>query len=499
MIARVHFPHSRPRCRAAASVRLIAAMVTALVLWPAAAHAHLKLQSAQPAANDTVAAVPTELRLTFTQPVTLAFSQLTLIGPKGSEVALGDLATARGAPEVLLAPISGPLSAGVYTVRWQTAAGDAHPIRGEFAFTVTPGAAGLPAQAVRAPTVVPFDGTPAGPAAAIERAPPAEFGAESPLYAAVRWLTFLGLLGVIGAVAFRAAVLALAGRGADAETTALLQRMARRAATGGLWAALLLVVALALRLYAQWVALNGTGAAFDAAGLGVLLGGTVWGWGWWLQAVGTVLALAGLWFASRGAAGATAWSTAAVGAVLLAFTPALSGHAAAAGSFAVMLDGLHVLGAGGWLGSLLFVVAAGMPLALRQRSGERGILVARLINAFSPTALVFAALVVGTGSFSAWLHMGGVSPLWQTGYGRTLLLKLGVLSVVFATGAYNWLRVKPALGTEQAALHLRRSAALELTAGVIVLAVTAVLVATPPPAEMQMAGTVPEQVVRPPQ
>lgn len=475
--------------------RVMGLALVALVLWPAAARAHLKLQSAQPAAGDTLTTVPTELRLTFSQPVELAFSRLTLIGPDGGEVALGELRTEPGTPTVLTAAIGSVLSAGTYTVRWQTATGDAHPIRGEYAFTVAPGAAGLAVEPAGSPIVAPAADAVTQVGRVSDGAPPAGFGAESPLYAAVRWLTFVGLLGVIGAVAFRAAVLARAGRGADAETAGVLHRMARNAAPGGLIAALLLLFALGLRLFAQWVALNGADAAFNAAGLGVLLGNTVWGWGWLLQAAGIALVTVGFLLVYRGAAGAAAWGTALLGAVLLAFTPALSGHAAAAGVLAIVLDGLHVLGAGGWLGSLLFVVAVGLPDALRQTGGERGVLVARLINAFSPIALAFAAVVVGTGVVSAWLHMGGVSPLWQSGYGRTLLVKLGVLSVVFATGAYNWLRVKPALGTEQAALHLRRSATLELAAGVVVLAVTAVLVATPPPAEMQMAGNATESAV----
>lgn len=82
-----------------------------------------------------------------------------------------------------------------------------------------------------------------------------------------------------------------------------------------------------------------------------------------------------------------------------------------------------------------------------------------------------------------WLRTQALSALWESGYGRTLLLKLALLSVVFATGAYSWLRVRPALGSTAAAGRLRRSATLELAAGVLVLAVTAVLVATPPPME----------------
>lgn len=57
-----------------------------------------------------------------------------------------------------------------------------------------------------------------------------------------------------------------------------------------------------------------------------------------------------------------------------------------------------------------------------------------------------------------------------------------MLSGVFGTGAYSWLRVKPALGGERAAGRVRRSATVEVAVGVLVLLVTAVLVATAPPA-----------------
>ena len=244
---------------------------------------------------------------------------------------------------------------------------------------------------------------------------------------------------------------------------------------------MLLLAALLLRLYAQSVALNGAGGALDVGRLSAMLTRTVWGWGWLLQAAGTAIVLGGFWSARGG--GMVGWGIALLGAVALAFSPALSGHAAAAepATLAVLSDGLHVLGAGGWLGSLLFVVIVGLPAALRLDPQRRGPTVAALINAFSPTALLFAGVVTVTGVFAAWLHLGGFAELWGSGYGRTLLLKVGLLSVVFGTGAYNWRRVRPALGTARAASHLRRSATLELTAGALVLIVTAFLVATPPP------------------
>lgn len=94
----------------------------------------------------------------------------------------------------------------------------------------------------------------------------------------------------------------------------------------------------------------------------------------------------------------------------------------------------------GWIGGLLVLLAAGVPAAMRLEREERGLAVAVLMNGFSPTALAFAGTLMLTGLFAAWLHMGSIAALWESGYGRTLLLKLVVLSGVFATGAYNGLK-----------------------------------------------------------
>ncbi|MDB4883733.1 MAG: copper resistance domain protein, partial [Gemmatimonadetes bacterium] len=124
-------------------------------------------------------------------------------------------------------------------------------------------------------------------------------------------------------------------------------------------------------------------------------------------------------------------------------------------------------------------VTSGIVEALRLEEPARGPAVADLLNAFSPTALVFAAITVLTGVISAWLHLGTIPKLWQSEYGQRLLLKLAVLAILAGTGAYNWLRVRPSLGSEVGAARMRRTASIELAVGVLVLMVTAILVATP--------------------
>ncbi len=461
---------------------LLFALLLQLTL-PLSVHAHQQLLRSAPAKGDQLSAVPRTLRLVFNERVELDVSRLALAGPNGA-IALSRLRLHADSSTVLLADIAGPLESGTYTVMWQVVGSDGHPVRGEFGFTIAPGAIGIARPADVGPTAPGQTPPPAEHHPAATFPAGSDFDAESPLYAAVRWLTFAGLLGIIGVVAFRLLVLRLFERNRATMDDALVAPAAARARYVGLAALGVLGAALLLRLYAQSYALHGPAQALDAALMETMLRRTIWGWGWLLQLAAMIAVLLGLLIARKQAT--TGWWITAVGAIALAFTPGLSGHAIATPELsilAVAADALHVLGAGGWLGSLLLVLIAGMPVALRRPEGQRADAVAALINAFSPTALFFAGVVVSTGVIAAWIHLGTIPELWQSAYGRTLLVKVAVLSVVFGTGAYNWLKVRPALGDVAAAHRLRRSAMLELAIGVVVLAVTAVLVTTPPPAE----------------
>src|SRR5437879_1630451 len=125
---------------------------------------------------------------------------------------------------------------------------------------------------------------------------------------------------------------------------------------------------------------------------------TQWGLAWIIQCVAGVGAAIAFWMAVRRARGS--WGLAGVAAVVLAFSPALGGHAIASPqstSLAVIADGLHVLGAAGWLGSLTCVVLIGLPAVRTQISEDRWRTIASLVNAFSPTALSCDAVVGLTG------------------------------------------------------------------------------------------------------
>jgi putative copper export protein/methionine-rich copper-binding protein CopC len=500
-------------------------LLVLLMLLPAEAAAHQRLLRAEPAADDVATVVPSELRLHFYEPVQLAFTTLVLLGPDGGGVVLGEARVAGDAGTELIVPIRGALQAGSYTVRWTSASRDGHPVRGEYTFSIAQDAAGLPvargpaehAPGEHAPVEhAPGDHGPgehgAGVTAPGQPTPPAAhhvvpdplgptFDADSPAYVAVRWVNYIALMGLIGAVAFSFFVVGyLQRRRSLPEHPELAAAARRRAAAVGLGFAALLAAAAVGRLYAQSLAMHGPDFVLDGERIGMLLRRTVWGWGWLLQAAATVQAVVGLVVARRGVA--AGWAVAGVAALGLAVTPALSGHAAAmtgaTGTLAMVVDTVHVLAAGSWLGSLLVLLVAGIPAALRLGPARRGPAVAALVHAFSPGALLFAGLLVATGVTATIIHSSSLAALLGSRYGTLLLIKLGIFALVFGTGAYNFLRVRPALGDDSGTRRLRRSAGFELAVGTAVLLVTAVLVATARPydeADALAAGSPLEAVV----
>lgn len=283
-----------------------------------------------------------------------------------------------------------------------------------------------------------------------------------------RWLFFAAVLVSTGAAAFRFLVV----RRADEASRG---RLATQAARLGMVAATVALVAALGRLPLQLVELRDPASPLGPQA-GALITGTTWGTVWIAQVLIAALAAASFGLARRGAA--ASWVVAAIAAVCLAATPALSGHAIGSARWpqvAVAADVLHVTGAGLWLGAMVALFAG---LAASDATDAR-----RLVAAFSPLALGAAALVGVTGVFAAWLHLGSLSFLWQSRYGSALLWKLGAVGLMAGAGAFNWRRAGPAFQQTGRIGPMRRSIGTELAVGVLVLLATAMLVVTPPPGE----------------
>jgi putative copper export protein/methionine-rich copper-binding protein CopC len=431
------------------------------------ATAHTRLSGSAPASGDTVRAGVREIRLRFSAAPEASLTWLAVL--RGSDtVAAGTTRPVDGSGGVeFVLPLADSLLSGDYRVAWRTAGADGHVLRGSFSFTVR-----LPATVAAVPAPAPSSQEPV-----VDE--PASGSRLGPL---VRWGWFLALLGMIGAPVFYGAVLDRMRR------KGLHERVTARAAYGA-WhvaagAAALSLLTLVLRLWLQSAEMYGAGSALEGSRLAALLQTTGWGSAWTLQAIATFGFFLGLMVARAPHGRGAGWTGVGAAALLLSAVPALSGHAAAVEgptALAIAVDTLHVLGAGAWLGTLAVLMGAGIPAALSSVDGGGPAVMADMIGHFSPVALAAGGVAGATGVANALFHLTAVSDLWGTGYGRTLALKLLLLAVVAAAGAYNWKRVRPSLGAEGGADRLRRSVTIELAAGALVILATAVLVALPTP------------------
>ena len=453
----------------------------AVLSLPVLLLAHAHLERSAPSAAEQLTTAPTAIRLWFSERPELVFTRIRLRAPDSSEIALAAVTAIADDKMGVAAAIPTPLAPGTYTVLWRTAAADGHPTSGSFVFTVT---GSVSSAAIAAPDTAAARRVDGHALVHIDTTAvaPQRLSAN----AATRWLEFVAMLAVVGAVVFRFVVLRGLARvvpgGAQVETRAELSDAARRLGQSAL---VLLVIAMVSRLYSEASAVLGPDRAVDHAGLRAMLLDTHWGAGWLVGLGGAIVAAIGFSIAKRSSSNA-GWAVAALGALGIVLAPPLTGHAMATAPIPVafVTDAVHVAAVCAWLGGLLTLLFTAIPFVRGSRAMSSlgtGPLVAALVRSFHPVALTCAGVVVASGLVSAWLRLPTLASLWESTYGRVLLVKLCFVALVAVLGTINWRRMLPRLGDEAAARRLTRTASAELTIAAVVLAVTAVLVSTSPP------------------
>jgi copper transport protein len=439
--------------------------MTAALLVPARAWAHAHLKRSDPAAGSQLAGPPQFIRLWFSEQPDLSMTFASLKDSAGKAYALSSAERESSGQMGIAFHVLSVLPSRRYTLSWRTAASDGHPSSGKLTFVVL--SAALSSGAVAAShKETSRDVDDADAAASIGNS-------------IARAFLFLGLLALIGAVSFKLLVL----RGAGAVPNELKQGMSQRAATLGMISAAVVIVVALVRLYLESQMMSAMPDMPGMRGIGIreMVMRTDWGFAFRIQLAAAIAALIGFALAVRRVRGG--WLVATVSAFVLAITPALGGHAAASPRFTSLMiaaDWLHVIGGATWLGSLFCVMVIGVPIALSLELPDRWVSIASLVNAFSPVALVSAGVAVASGAFASWVHLEHLSALWQTAYGKVLLVKLLFVAITFAIGGYNFRRVQPQLSREIGTHRLRRSAAAELATGLLILLVTGLLTGVSP-------------------
>jgi copper resistance protein D len=144
----------------------------------------------------------------------------------------------------------------------------------------------------------------------------------------------------------------------------------------------------------------------------------------------------------------------------------------------LIADTVHLLAAGCWPVGL---VPFGLLLHRLKRSVEQSA-ISELTTRFSGMSLICVSVLTASGLVNTWVLLGSVSNLWQTVYGRVLLIKISIFCVMVSIGAVNLLRLKPRLaaGDGGAVGQLRLNVTAEILLGMVVITVVALLGLLPP-------------------
>lgn len=194
--------------------------------------------------------------------------------------------------------------------------------------------------------------------------------------------------------------------------------------------------------------------------------------------IALVVALAGFTIARR-ISPKGGWPLAALGTIGAALQPLVTST-----RWSGRVNAIHVLAASTWLGTLavMFFVAIRAAARASRTGTPRHLAVANVVNAFSPVALTAATIVALSGATAAWLKLKRLSNLWESDFGKALIVKLCLVATVVALGWWNWKRVRPTLSEgDESLARIQRSARAELAVAALVLLATAVLVSLPSP------------------
>ena len=178
-------------------------------------------------------------------------------------------------------------------------------------------------------------------------------------------------------------------------------------------------------------------------------------------------------------------------AAFLCLTPALAGHASTVDPRALLLPAnfVHVAAMSTWVGGVAALLLAVPAATRRLEPVERSSLLAGAVARFSTLALFAVTALVASGIAQAIPELESLSDFIHTAFGRALLVKIGLLLLLLALGAWNRVRARPELARlaerreppGATGVLLRRSLRTELALMVAVLGITAALVSYAPP------------------
>jgi len=446
----------------------VAVVVAVALLLPVAASAHAYLIKTVPVANGVLDHSPPDVELTYDEAVEPRFAVISVTDVHGHQETTAPVSRSPSNPDTLVVPLR-HLSEGWYLVYWRVISVDGHPVSGAFTFAVGPNPGPAPQFVI----------------------PKLSATATTPQLLVARWAVFLTMMSAIGLFVLRIAIARPVVRRVDGV------RLRSLTVAFSIAAALTLV---AIPVYLDFANANFTlRSVFAVGALVPLFDTTAFGRGYLdlelCFGLFTVAAAIALWVdrpgrARRSIAELLSLLGAFAAAAAVLIVPGASGHAAqtAPRGVALLLDWVHLVSGSIWIGGLIGLLVFWGTLPATRRLAGLGVVVPR----FSNVALVSVLLLLASGVGASILHLPILAALWETSYGKAILVKAGLLIAATMLASINLVRTKPRLAAAQRNLELAGSAAVTLrrvVSGEVLLVVAAIFAAAvlsslppPPPA-----------------
>ncbi len=388
---------------------LLAVCLALLIGAPALAHAIVN--RTDPTDGAILNEAPHQVRLWFSEQIALNLSKIQVFDSHNQAVA-GVTAHADTAEPALIIVDLPDLQPDAYRVAWDAlSTDDLHITSGSIVFGVQTSAEG--AAAAQSDTVPqPFD-------------------------VVVRWIDFVALSALIGALA-----LLLLARPIDYTDATSAAATERRLMNLLLWATGVSLITSFGGVLVQAVAISGGAGAGNASlvdAIMQLMTQTGYGSRWLMREVWSlVLLMIVVWQYRQPQINRLVMSGTVPLVVALAVLQAMNGHATSLdeGSLVrVVADALHLMGAGTWVGGLIALGVVGVPLL--RRSPVEAAQARMLLRRFGLIASASLAVLFVTGLYNMGQQVQSLDALLFTIYGRALLIKIGLVLLVGLIGLIN--------------------------------------------------------------
>ena len=417
-----------------------------IFLLPGTSQAHAILLRSNPAQDAVLITAPSQVQMWFSENLNPVTSTARVVNSANQRVDVNGsivIPTDQKEMDVSLQPALPP---GVYVVIWRTqSADDGHVLTGSFLFSVANPDGTVPKVSGTLPNASELGGAATGQLD----------GSSLFLLLMTTAVDLCAIFWVAGQL-WRAFVLDSAAPERAEQQDAAWQAQQRFEQTFSQLLLRVLFIANIGVLLGQALAVTGGnwGGVFSPTLLAALLANGHFGTFWTMREVVVVLAMVvGIYVilaptqAKRHSEVIT-WINLLLGlALLIALT--LSGHAASIsgmpGIAAVLVDWLHLLAASLWIGGMFYVALVLLPVLRHRPLSERVPSMLTTLARFSPLAIAGVVIMALSGPFNATVHMSSFSQLYETAYGRTLIVKVVCVGALLITSAIHVFLLRPRL------------------------------------------------------